>query len=308
MQPGGRPFSLQPAQDCPWLATAIEYAVGVASQPFCVSIMFRRIATVLACCGFVMSVGLCGWTSRIFSHSPATPAVALRTSSGLAQGCALDDGVHFIVMQGGFGQSAGIQFDRATYLGNAGYHHGTVVSFLGFIAAVLPTTFNGGDYILSPHVAFVLPYWALLIGFGWLSLRLTGLSKLFAPYRKWTKASIALGLCVLILFALLNFVPSAWRPGATIEPEGFSQWSLLLFFPQEAYSEVMLEYGYPFVCLTRGIINGQPVHSFYGAEVGWKQHKAMENVCIAVIAMFATGIVVEWVRSRTRRREARDET
>jgi hypothetical protein len=44
-------------------------------------------------------------------------------------------------------------------LGGVGaYHHGSIGA-LGFVFALLPKTFNGGDYTVPPHLAIVIPYW-----------------------------------------------------------------------------------------------------------------------------------------------------
>ena len=261
----------------------------------------RRTATVLACCGFIVSLALwLAWASDLFYRGLPAPAVAVRASSVLCRACALRDGLHFVAMQGSAGQR-GIRFDRATHLGNTGYRHGTVVNFLGFVVAVLPETFSGGDYTVSPHAAFVLPYWALIVGFGWASLCLTGLSTFLAPYRKWSRVSLRWAFGVLVLFAVLNLIPSESRPGMNVRPQGFFEWVLLTLFPDP--NGAKLSYGFPFVCFSRGIINGQAVAVFHGTETGWARHRAMENVCIAIIAMFGTGIAVEWVRSRTQRAE-----
>lgn len=191
-----------------------------------------------------------------------------------------------------------LQLDRATNLGRSGYHHGFVVSGLGFTVAVLSKTHHGGDYVVSPYVAFVLPYWFLMVMSGWLFLHYSGIIALLRPYCRLSRMSICSAVAVLVTFAVLNLAPSAWRPGSSIQPEGLMGWAALTFAPGSSYSEIMLEYGFPFECYRRGIINGESVNYFYGADTGCEQHMLMDNVCLAALATLLAILATEWLRRR----------
>jgi len=245
----------------------------------------------------IVSLGLWVWTSGIYYRALPTPACAIRLPFVLLQACADGEGVHLLAMKERASQFPAIQFERASYLGNAGYHHGCVVNVLGLVTAVLPTEYCGGDYIVWPHIALVLPYWLLIVGAGCLLVVLTPAATWIAPYCRPSKVSGAAAALVCLLFATLNVVPSAWRPGAAIEPQTIQEWVTLTLEPHTAYSEIMLVYGFPFPCYRNGIIDGQSVNLFYGAEVGWEPHKAMENFCVAALAAFGVVLGIERVRA-----------
>ncbi len=244
---------------------------------------------------FIGSSLLWLWTAGIYYRPLAKPACAIRLPFILLQAGANDEGVHFLAMRQSGRQFPTVHF-RGTFFGNAGYHHGRVVNVLGLVIAVLPTEYNGGDYLVSPHVALVVPYWLLIVGSGCLLAVLTPAATRLRRFCRVSKLSGGAAGFVLVLFAAMNLVPSAWRPGAGIQPRTFGEWVTLTFQPGAAYAKIMLVYGFPFPCYRRGIINGQSVELFLGASVGWEPHKAMENVCVAVLTAVSVALAIEWLR------------
>jgi hypothetical protein len=242
-----------------------------------------------------MSLRVC--TSHIFGTLP-TPACALRLPYVLFQSCALDEGVQLLTMSVPGRQFPSFEPGRATYLGNAGYPHDFVVNILGLVIAVLPTTYDGGDYLVPPHAALVLPYWLLILGSGWILVGVSPLVAWIKPYCRWSKSPAWIAGIVFLVFALLNLTPSASRPGAAIHPATVLEWVALIVFPRAAHNDILLEYGFPFPCYHKGYINGESVTTYHGMEVGWKPHTAMENFCIAALAAFAAGVAGQWWRDR----------
>ncbi|MCY3018668.1 MAG: hypothetical protein NTW87_06515 [Planctomycetota bacterium] len=244
----------------------------------------------------MVSLALWMWALR---HRPRPdPAFACRLPSLLLQVAALDDGVHFVAMRTYGSRTLCIEYGRATYLGNAGYHHGVLFRFAGFVAVALFREDRFGDLLVSPHTALVLPYWFLILVTGWLSLRCTGLNARLAPLCHPSSLSLrAAGLAGAVL-VILNLVPHAWKPGSAIQPGTVGDFLTLMFRPGYAYSDIMLEYGFPFVCYRRAIRNGQSVDLYYGASTGWVQHKVMEDLCIVAVAVLAALILTEWLKRR----------
>lgn len=246
----------------------------------------------------VSATGLWLFTSGIFCRPQPKPSLAVRAPRLLLQATALDNGVHHLCLWQQSNRHTSIQFDRVTYLGNAGYRHGFVASFLGFTFAILKQASGGTDYIVSPHAAVVLPYWFLIIisslGFLWFS----GIGRLLASYCRFSRFSWWLMGITMLVFLTLNCVPSAWRLGAAIRPDSVTEWLNLTFSPS-TYPEICLSYGFPFVCYQRGIINGKSVQIFHGYDtLGLHQHRMMENLCIMVASCMAAGMLVEVCRRR----------
>jgi hypothetical protein len=256
----------------------------------------RKLVVPVVALVLVGSSFLWVWTSGIYYRTLPTPAFAIRLPFVLLQACANDEGVHLLAIKERANQLPAIQFERASYLGNAGYHHGCVVNILGLVMAVLPTEYCGGDYVVSPHTALVLPYWLLIVGAGCLLVVLTPAVTWIRRYCRPSKVSGGAATLVCLLFVMLNVVPSAWRPGAAIEPQTIHEWVTLTLEPHTTHSEIMLVYGFPFPCYRKGIINGQSVNLFYGASVGWEPHKAMENICVAVLTAFGVVLAIELLR------------
>jgi hypothetical protein len=120
-------------------------------------------------CGvlFVGTLVLWAVTSHIDrnGHLP-TPAVVFRVPGGFFQAVGMRGGLHLIAMRQQGRRVVAIEFERATYLGNAGYHRGAIASWGGFTFVLLTRTLHDSDLILSPHVAVALPYWFLAAAFG----------------------------------------------------------------------------------------------------------------------------------------------
>jgi hypothetical protein len=250
---------------------------------------------------FLVVVGIWLWASAIHHYRPfRRPSCAVRLRSLLLQATALDNGVHLLCLRDESSRAVSIRFERLSFLGNAGYHNGTVISFLGFTVAILTHTDGGRDYIVPPHAAVVLPYWLLIIVCGYASLRFSGIGRRLVPFCRFSRLSWSLVGIAALVFLALNCVPSAWRLGAAIRPDSIRGWLQLTFRPS-AYPEICLDYGYPFVCYRRAIINGEPVEVFHGdGPLGWQQHRAMENLCIGVAVITGLGIMVEFARRRHR--------
>jgi hypothetical protein len=250
---------------------------------------------------FLAVVGIWLWASAIHHYRPfRRPSCAVRLRSLLLQAAALDNGVHLLCLRDESNRAVSIRFERVSFLGNAGYHYGRVISFLGFTVAILTHIDGGIDYIVPPHAAVVLPYWFLTIVFGYASLRFSGIGRLLAPFCRFSGLSWSLVGIAALVFLALNCIPAAWRPGAAIRPDSIPGWLQLTFRPS-AYPEICVDYGCPFVCYRRAIINGEPVEVFHGDDtLGWQQHRAMENLCIGVTVITALGMTVEFARRRNR--------
>ncbi|MCA9175134.1 MAG: hypothetical protein KDB14_11680 [Planctomycetales bacterium] len=262
----------------------------------------KLVATIVALV-FFGSTLLWLWTSGVYYRPLPKPGCAIRFPFVSLEAGANEQGVHFVAMRQSGRQFPTIRFETR-FSGVAGYHHSHVVNFLGLMIAVLPTAYDGGDYSVSPHAALVLPFWLLIVGAGYLFSVLTPIATWLWPYCRLSRRSCAAGGFVLALFAALNVVPSAERPGAAIRPRTISKWVELTLQPSLAYPEVMLTYGFPFTCRHKGFINTKPVDLFYGASTGWKPHKAMENVCVAALTAFALVLAIEFLRRDESRRQA----
>jgi len=244
-----------------------------------------------------VAVGLRLWTSGIYYRPLPTPAASLKLPGFLNQVCAFQDGLHFRCSRDPWKPMVGFQL--GTHLTHVTYRHGCVLSFLGFTIAVLTRTFHGGDYVVSPHAALVLPYWFVILGAAGSCLAFSGMAKQLKRWCRFSVYSSCAMAVVLLTFLVLGCMPSAWRPGSAIIPSTWSQQMALIFHPTR-YGEACLNYGFPFVCYTRGIIAGKTVDFFYGATLGLQQHKLMEDVCVAFAAGLAACIAVERLRPRAR--------
>jgi hypothetical protein len=236
--------------------------------------------------------------------------VAIHVPRFLLQVRPLGNGIHFQAI-GPAGHMRGFGVEPGTYShlgsdqpGDGGYrgdHDGYVVGGLGFVAAWLPHTFNGGDYILSPFLALVVPYWFLIAGSAiGLAAALGSLRPLTDRLRRASPPAWYAAAVVLLLFFLANLVPStAWRPGASLEPRTPWGWVEMTFWPWEVHNEVALTSGFPLECYRRAFIGGQRVDIFHGDDTqGLYQHRMMENVCVALLAAGAAMVLVEAVRRR----------
>ncbi len=254
----------------------------------------RKAPTTLSFLLLVASISLWAWTSGFPGHGrPRTgPTIAARLSGLSAMVGAGENGVHSLCSWHSWSRTVSLEFDRTT---PRHYAHGFVANLLGFTIAVLTHTHAESDYIVSPYIALVLPYWFLIELFGLAFLHISGISGLVSPYWRFSRYSYWPMAIVALTFAILNFIPSAWRPGAMIIADDLSGWARLILNPS-SYPEICLHYGFPFICYRRGIIGGKTDHFFYGALLGWEQHRAMENLCIALTAAMIVGMTVEWIR------------
>ncbi|MEJ7638027.1 MAG: hypothetical protein WKF75_08615 [Singulisphaera sp.] len=257
----------------------------------------RKAPTTLSFLLLVASISLWAWTSGFPGHGRPRrgPSIAIELPGPVAMMYAGDNGVHFkCAWWNSRGRAVTIRFDRTA---PGRYAFGLVANFLGFTIAALTHTYTESDMIVPPYVALVLPYWFLILLFGRAFLRISGISGLVSPYCRFSRYSYWPMAIVALTFAILNCIPSAWRPGAMIIADDLSGWARLIFNPA-SYPEICLHYGFPFICYRRGIIDGKTDHFFHGALLGWEQHRAMENLCIALAAVMIVGMTVEWIRKR----------
>ncbi len=141
----------------------------------------RIIGSVLSLTIVVIALVLWWSTSHVNRHGHLPkPAAAVHVPGGFLQAVGMEDGLHCVCMRDHLSRSVSIQFDRATYLGNGGYHHGSISSYGGFTVAILTETPRNTDNLVSPHVAVVLPYWFLVAFFGCAFLYFSGFVRLFA--------------------------------------------------------------------------------------------------------------------------------
>ncbi|MBN1974944.1 MAG: hypothetical protein JW787_14985 [Sedimentisphaerales bacterium] len=264
--------------------------------------LIKEIVTIFLIIIFVISLSLWLFINIQQPSASRKPAVAIQSRFALSQVCARNDGIHFLVTESRGRQLLKVHFKHVNYMGNDGYRWGHVINLLALVIAISPTGTGGIDYIVSPYMAIAIPYWFLISGTGFLLVKLTSISRWIAPYCRPTKISASAGVIIILIFILLNIVPfAAWRPGSKIQPQSISEWMILTFSPKSAYSDVMLVYGFPFSCYKKGYIDGQPVNLYYGASVGWKSYKVMENLCIALFSIFVTMCVVKWLHMVTRK-------
>lgn len=252
----------------------------------------RKPAVLAAGMTLLVSFGLWVWTSGIYYRTLPTPGCSVRLPFVGLGACADDEGIHFLAMKQRAGQFPAIHFGRLY----TDYHHASVVNMLGLVMAVQTTEYDGGDYSVAPYVALVMPYWLLILGAACVLVVRTPVFTWIAPYCRLSRLSGGVACFVCVVFAVLNFVPSTWGPGAGTRPQTISEWAALTLQPDAANSGVMRVYGYPFPCYRRGIINGESVSLFYGARAGWEPHRAMENVCVAGFAVFCAVLVTQRLR------------
>jgi hypothetical protein len=251
----------------------------------------------------LMSLVLRVVTTPGLTYRTVRPAAALNLPYVTIQVVARDNGVHLVALRH---REFTFEFklDHVIRLDNTNYVHARAVRLLGLTVAILPRTFDGVDYIVSPYAAIALPYW-FLIGVSSLALvALTGLGGIIRPYCRFSKTACAVMALIAMVFIAANFVPRN-ESGTSAEGTPGERWRQLyrLCFDPSSYSEISLAYGFPFVCYRRAWIEGKSVGIFYGDDtLGWRPHLLMENVCLALLAMAAAGAGVEWIRVWSRRR------
>lgn len=135
----------------------------------------KIIASVFSLAIVVVAVVLWWSTTHVNRHGRfPKPTAAIHVPGGFLQATGMENGLHCICMRDHLSRSISIQFDRATYLGNGGYHHGSISSYGGFTIAIPTETPRDTDNLVSPHIAIVLPYWFLVAFFGCAFLYFSG--------------------------------------------------------------------------------------------------------------------------------------
>jgi hypothetical protein len=239
------------------------------------------------------------WSAGIYYRPLRQWDIAVSALGWQASAIAAEDGVHFRIGKG-YGQRLTVRWCEAN---RPSYPFGSVVNLLGLLVAAQPYTHHDGDSILSPNAAIALPYWLLIVLSGAGFLWLTGLGRLLVPYLRFGIAAWVVMIAVAIVFLGLNAVPSADRPGAQISESGYGGVNRLdqlrrLVFEPESFADIALRYGFPFRCYEVGLIDGQSVDLYHGAEMGLLPHKAAENLCIALGAMLFMGMATEALSRR----------
>jgi hypothetical protein len=132
------------------------------------------MAALLLC---LASIFLWVWTSGIYYRRLPTPALAVYFLNLRAGAGALQSGFHLQLINdepaGSFLPRFSLELPTRGY--NSGYSTAFRVHCLGFTAALLPRVYYGGDVVVSPFAALVLPWWLLTLTFAWLTLRHLGL-------------------------------------------------------------------------------------------------------------------------------------
>ncbi len=255
----------------------------------------KKIAIVLLIIIFIISISF--WLFINMQHPSASkkPAVAIKISSVLFQICARNDGIHFLVTESLPKHFLRVNFKHVNYLGVDGYHWGHVINLLGLVFAISPNGTGEYDYIVSPYMAIAIPYWLLITGTGLLLIIITPIAGWITTYFRPTKISIVAGVIIILVFILLNVVPFAsWHPGSKIQLQSINDLITLTINPLNVHSDIMLVYGFPFSCYKKGYIDSQQVNLYYGASVGWKSYKVMENLCLVIFLTFLIMSIINW--------------
>ncbi|SIO26797.1 hypothetical protein SAMN05444166_3353 [Singulisphaera sp. GP187] len=140
------------------------------------SVTWTRVKVAIALGLTLMWIGL--WKSSYNWHQVAGEEVVPGFLGAGVLGQVLSDSgtLHFMIMRAEGRRPAIITFMRQPYLGNGGYHdrHSFVLGFLGFVFALLPFPYHDGDYVQSPYIALVIPYWFLTVATALLGLKALG--------------------------------------------------------------------------------------------------------------------------------------
>ncbi|MEX0726588.1 MAG: hypothetical protein WD065_09990 [Planctomycetaceae bacterium] len=262
---------------------------------------FQKMKIPSALTLLVLTLFLWIWTLRIYSRELPTLGCRVRVPFVIMQLAARDDGVHFLAMQNRAAQFPEVSFRKHNHFGSAGYHYGIVGNVLGIVVAVLTTRVIDYDYFVSPYAALVLPYWLLFIVSSGVLIAHAPIRRRLAPVCRLSFASGFAGTIVLVLLAFANFVPGVSMAKPNVQPQSLSEWVRLTMTPKDIYSEARFDYGYPFVYLYDGVVNGKSVSNFHGTTVGCKQHKVGENATIALLLAFVAVVMTNvgiggWVR------------
>jgi hypothetical protein len=262
--------------------------------------LLRHAATVAL--ALVWATCLVLWFCNAeLDHVPALrPAAAAHVPGWFAQIAARQDGVHCLVSSRSWTGPLLFRLSEDSNYGAAGYHYGLVLNALGLQLALLTRTIHDYDVIMLPYAAVVLPYCLLIVGSSVALLWQLNLLPLVRASLRFSRAAKVAMAVAAIAFVVANCIPWAWRPGAAISPDEL--W--LVCLEPHRYPEVCLTFGFPFDFYQRGIMDGQAVQYFYGAEMEFHQHRLMDNVCLGFLAMMAAGMLVNRLRWPSRQSPA----
>ncbi|MEX0655438.1 MAG: hypothetical protein WD534_00635 [Phycisphaeraceae bacterium] len=251
----------------------MKHAISRALLVVCLAVLLATMAAFL-------------WTAGL--HEPASHArvgIALRLPASLSQVVVQDDGLHLLHQRPSFGQRS-TGFEPAGNFGRGGYGHGVIVSGLGFTFAWLPQGFQGSDYVESPYMAIVLPYWLLIAGSALGFLYLSGLARRLVGLCRFTRTSWALMALGSVGFLVLNGLPSAELPGGRTHPKTISQWYMRTFEPS-THSRITHRFGYPFTWFQHRRAPSRP------HDVDWRQHRMMDNLLLGASVILMLGMAPE---------------
>jgi predicted signal transduction protein with EAL and GGDEF domain len=133
---------------------------SLARRRWLARLVNSRCAAICALGIGLLSLVLWAISAHVYYRPIGPLAIAARLPGVLLQACSQRSALHLVIMRDD--RKPEFALERLTYLGNAGYSHGAVAGGLGFVFALLPKTFDGGDYTVPPHLAVVIPYWFIV--------------------------------------------------------------------------------------------------------------------------------------------------
>jgi hypothetical protein len=264
----------------------------------------RWVKVVCALLCFLTALGL--WvlgTGAYYRHvdTPSVrvklPYVSVVVDVNTRQWAGAQRGVHFVV----FKDEGGMRWPAVEPMMPSHLEHGLgwIANVLGLMVVVLPTEYNGGDFIVAAHAALVVPYWVMLVGFGYLGLRFAGLWALVTPWRGWTRRSAAATVLMVLVFAVLNISPNHMESKFGRERfVGVADWLEITFSPPGGFESARLDYGFPFSALRLGFEHG--ALAWRGGDSGWDAGRVGDDLMLLFVAVMAVRLPLEW-RGRRKR-------
>jgi hypothetical protein len=242
----------------------------------------RRVKVCCSAIAFALSSGLWLHSSGIY-YRPLEPLTfAVRGPGALCQWCSQRSALHVLLMRTYSAKWPSVHLHRQTYLDIADSRpEGVGFRLGGFALRVLPRTYHGGDYAVSPYAGVVVPYWLTTTALALVLLTCSGLARRLKPYLRFSRYAVPFMAVTALAFAWLNLAPAATY-----------------------HQGVLRQYGFPQIYLQRAMDNGRTLDFFMGYNLGWRQDKVMENLLLAAVAVLAVGLLCELIRHTVRRTSA----
>jgi hypothetical protein len=234
----------------------------------------KRIELTFLLLCLLTSVGLWLYSAGLYYRPLPPPAFSVAGHGRIFQICSQQGAIHTVLMWDVPGQPS-VHFSGVLNVGGGLYHHGLGFDLGGFVLRLLPHTFNGGDYIVAPFAAIVIPYWATTTGVSLLLLWVSGLYARLRPCIHFSKYSVPLMTVLSVVFVAANVYPWTTR-----------------------HDGVLREYGFPATYLTRAVQGDETLTFFMGYSLGWRQQQLAEDSLLAIVAVVAAGMCVELLRHR----------